>query len=103
MSRLDGRPVSVQADADEKPVALCIGNPDTDPLPVVRYLTYWREWIGILDGEPERDVWRVETPRGICELHCLRYLSPPQHAEAAGTADPDMVVQKQWLLYRWED
>jgi hypothetical protein len=28
--------------------------------------------VGILDGEPERDIWHVLTARGACELHHLR-------------------------------
>jgi hypothetical protein len=37
---------------------------------------------GALEGEPERDVWKVETARGILELH---------H------------VQKSWILAKEED
>ncbi|MDX1931201.1 MAG: hypothetical protein SFU56_01210 [Capsulimonadales bacterium] len=52
---------------------------------------HWREWLGALDGEPERDIWQVELPQGVCELHCLRDpLAPPP-------------IPEYWLLDRWED
>lgn len=79
MSRIANRPVSVEIDpATGEPLRV-------DGIVVRRVLDHWREWIGILQGEPERDLWRLEleTPRGICEVHFLE----PNH----------------WLLARWED
>ncbi|MES2465414.1 MAG: hypothetical protein V4671_33010 [Armatimonadota bacterium] len=77
MSRISNRLVSVETD----PVT---GEPlRVEGVPVRRVLDHWREWIGILQGESERDLWRLETPLGICEVHLLR----PSH----------------WLLARWED
>lgn len=52
----------------------------------------FREWIGALQGEPERDIWRLDTQQGICELH---FLHPP-------IMDGD-ALDGDWLLYRWED
>src|SRR5688500_18411054 len=72
VSRLVGRPVTVTCDGDDKPLSLLLPGARR-PLSVRRVVAHWREWIGVLDGEPERDVWQVETLRGICELHCLRY------------------------------
>ena len=77
MSRIVSRPVSVETDpATGEPLRV-------DGVAVRRVLDHWREWIGILQGEPERDLWRLETPHGICEVHCVA----PSH----------------WLLARWED
>lgn len=39
---------------------------------VLHVHSFHREWIGALEGEPERDVWKVETARGILELHRVR-------------------------------
>lgn len=90
MSRQQGRLIDVKADAEGNPVAFSL--PDGSAMQtVVAYLSYWREWIGVLDGEPERDVWCVETTHGICEIHCLR--SP------LGTEDSP----ETWLLHAWED
>lgn len=90
MSRLDGRRIAVETDTDGNPIAFVIAD-QQEPQPVLHTLAYWREWIGILDGEPERDIWRVETPRGICEIHNLRY--PRSKNEWS----------KTWLLHAWED
>jgi hypothetical protein len=86
MSRLDGRIISVETDSDGNPIAFILPGSPRDE--VRQQLTYWREWIGILSGEPERDVWRVQTPRGICEIHCLR---------------PATVTTAMWVLHSWED
>ncbi len=80
MSRITNRPVNVETDPDT-------GEPlRVDGIVVRRVLDHWREWIGILQGEPERDLWRLETPRGICEVHQLQIKSA-----------------SCWLLARWED
>ena len=39
---------------------------------VLHVHSFHKEWIGVLEGEPERDVWRVETAKGIVELHRVR-------------------------------
>jgi hypothetical protein len=87
VSRLDGRPIRVKTDIEGRPIAFLL--PDGSPeQKIFRRLAYWREWIGVLDGEPERDIWRVETIQGgICEIHCL---NPIQAAET-------------WILHGWED
>lgn len=75
MSRVVGQPIAV------------VTNPQGAPCwvsgwEVLHVHSYHREWIGALEGEPERDVWKVETARGILELHYLR---------------------DTWLLAKWED
>lgn len=60
---------------------------------VLHVAGWYREWIGALEGEPERDVWRVETGSGLMELHHLH-----EPAESLIPADPGV-----WLLARWED
>jgi hypothetical protein len=95
VSRLDGRPAAVTCDAGGQPQAFTLPG-ENRPVPVVTVLDHFREWIGALEGEPQRDVWQVETARGgVCELH---YLSHPTEDgdEPAGDAGG-------WLLYRWED
>ena len=80
MSRRVNTPATVQTDPDTGvPVRV-------DGAPVLAVLDHWREWIGILQSEPERDVWRVELARGICELHKLH-----------------LVHSSCWLLAGWED
>jgi hypothetical protein len=107
MSRLVGRPVEVICD-NGVPVAFRLNGPALitpaacppvnggQELQVIGLVAHWREWIGVLDGEPERDVWQVETPHGTCELHCLRH--PNDQADEPGENDPG-----EWLLYRWDD
>ncbi len=46
-------------------------------------LDHCREWIGIIQVYPETDIWRVEIPRGICDLHFVK----PNH----------------WTLHNWMD
>jgi len=87
VNRLDGRLIAVETDGDGNPVAFTL--PDGQPpQAILNHLAYWREWIGVLEGEPERDVWWVRTPRGICEIHCLRQ----------PTAETEV-----WLLHAWGD
>lgn len=80
MSRMDGRVVQVEESVLGLPLAVRLENGHL--LPVHQVVGRWREWLGALAGEPERDVWQVETPRGTLELH-----------QVAG----------EWLLFRWED
>ena len=75
MSRIVGQPLAV------------VTNPVGEPCwvsgwEVLHVHSHHREWIGALEGEPERDVWRVETARGILEIHHVLDI---------------------WLLARWED
>ena len=90
MSRRVNEPVLVDCNTEGEPCAVRFAV-STHSFKVLVRLSHWREWIGVLDGEPERDVWMVQLPQGICELHCLRYpLTEPPSPE-------------NWLLYRWED
>ena len=76
--------------ADGAPAAFLV--PGTrDVVEISGVVDHWREWIGALDGEPERDVWRVETARGTCELHGL--------AVPKGDEEPE----RSWILFRWDD
>ena len=77
MSRLVEMPVAVVTNPEQEP---CVVNGSQ----IVQVLSHHREWIGVLEGEPERDVWKVETIRGVLELHYLR-------------------DSGQWLHARWED
>lgn len=101
MSRLDGRPITVETDRDGNPIAFTL--PDgSSRQSILSHLTYWREWIGILDGEPERDIWWVETTHGICEIHCLRYL-PSGESGTGDTRRQVTLLKEMWLLHAWED
>lgn len=88
MSRLDGRWATVTTGEQGQPVGFLPAGTRA-VLPVLGVRRHWREWLGALDGEPERDIWQVETPPGVCEMHCLR--TPGE--ESGG----------QWLVFRWED
>lgn len=97
MSRLDGRPVEVTCDTAGRPEVFTITG-ESCSLTVRAVFDHWREWIGALDGEPERDVWQVETVRGVCELHHLRH--PTEGAdEPAAVRDPEHNGGR----VRWED
>jgi len=91
MSRLDGRYADVRRDNAD---GLSDFTPrgEKNSIPITGKIEHFREWIGVLDGEPERDIWRVETPRGTCELHHLR----PPSAE-------DNEPHGYWLIFRWDD
>lgn len=93
MSRRDGRRVVVTCDGEGRPAAFVLPG-SRRSLPILGPTGHWREWIGILEGEPERDVWRVETPLGVCELHCLKH---------ATEDDEDHGGAGEWLLFGWED
>ncbi len=89
MSRVVQCPVYVVCNDWGEPIALTLSARGRS-LPVLSRLSHWREWVGALDGEPERDVWLIELTVGVCEVHCLR--QPTQKA----TSD-------HWILHRWED
>jgi hypothetical protein len=91
MSRLDGRYADVQQDKMGLPSGFTARG-ERSVIHVTGVAEHHREWIGVLEGEPERDVWRVETPRGTCELHQLRH-------PTAEEDDP----YGDWLIFRWDD
>ena len=96
VSRRFARPVAVRLSPDGAPARIkWVGGSGAQSLPVLAVAEHWREWIGALDGEPERDVWRVETPAGPCELHHLRAAPDPEGADGSGGGE--------WILARWED
>ena len=96
MSRLDGRMIQVETDGDGNPTAFTLPG-GTLCQKVINYISYWREWIGILEGEPERDIWWVQTEGGICEIHCLRYLTTDKPDKQAASRE------SMWLIHAWED
>jgi hypothetical protein len=87
MSRLVGMPVAVVTNPSQEPCVIN-GAPEEPCMvngsQIMQILSHHREWIGALEGETERDVWKVETVQGVLELH---------HLHASG----------QWLHARWED
>jgi len=96
VSRLDGRAAEVACNVTGQPQAFTLAG-EKRPVPVAAVLEHWREWIGALNGEPQRDVWQVETAHcGVCELHHLRH---PSHHSDEDNGDQTGA----WLLYRWED
>ncbi len=95
MSRCVNLPIYVECDKNGEPIALAFG-PSRSSVPVLKRMKHWREWIGILDGEPERDIWQVELTSGVCELHCLRYPCSTETTSLYPSSG-------DWLLYRWED
>ena len=93
MSRLDGRWANVDCDGRGQPARFVLAGTKAT-VPVLGVRRHWREWLGALDGEPERDIWQVETPPGVCELHCLREPSEDEEENACNG---------RWLVFRWED
>ena len=91
MSRLDGRYADVEVDGTGGLTGFCIRG-ERGLVPVLSVAEHFREWIGLLDGEPERDIWRVDTARGSCELHHLRQ-------PTSGNDEPE----GYWVLFRWDD
>ena len=91
MSRLDGRYADVQTDALGRPIQFTASG-SRQEVTVHGWASHHREWIGVLDGEAQRDVWLVATNRGVCELHRL---SRP----IADDDDGDC----EWVLFRKED
>ncbi len=94
MSRIVNTPLAVVCDVDDKPVSFRWRR---DSIAVLTVCHHWREWVGALDGEAERDIWRVDTAQGIAELHHLHAASLAEGEEA------DNSPPGQWILYRWED
>jgi hypothetical protein len=91
MSRLDGRYLTVETDPRGRPTQF---TPHGDrAVPVTGWSKHWREWIGVLDGQPERAIWQVVTEQGACELHHLRQPTDEDEEPAGG----------EWVLFRWED
>lgn len=90
MSRRISRFVDVQCSAKGVPLFIHTGRAS---LPIREVVDDWREWFGAIFGEPERDVWIVDTPKGIYELHHVGY-SPDKDAEKA---------QGEWIMERVED
>lgn len=103
MSRLVGRPVAVDSAPGGAPASLRLW--DGRDLPVVAVLDRWREWFGVLEGEPERDVWRVDTPAGACELHQIRTAAGVGEAEVSGgpPAGSSGEACGVWVLHAWLD
>ena len=113
MSRRVCLPVRVACTPEDEPVAigfegdLPAGRGKPYLVPIRARISHWREWVGVLDGEPERDVWQVETALGVCELHCLRYHPCGQgdQTRTAGALESEREAEREgeWLLFRWED
>lgn len=91
MSRLDGRWADVRCDGLGRPTGFVPSGNRTE-VAVLDWASHHREWIGLLDGEAQRDVWLVATDKGTYELHRL---SRPQSDE-----DED---GGEWVLFRRED
>ena len=91
MSRLDGRYADVQTDSLGRPTQF-VASGSRQEVVVHGWASHHREWIGVLDGEAQRDVWLVATNRGVCELHRL---SRPKSDEDEGDFE--------WVLFRRED
>lgn len=91
MSRLDGRWAAVRCDGLGRPATFVPSGSRTE-VAVLDWASHHREWIGLLDGESQRDVWLISTNKGTCELHRL---SRPQSDD-----DDD---GGEWVLFRWED
>jgi hypothetical protein len=70
------------------------------PIDVTAVRDYWREWFNIVQGEPERDVWQVETGRGLLELH---HVLPPLGTAMSAAVDDTGDTNDKWFLARWED
>ena len=91
MSRLVKRPVAVLCDAAGRPSLLVL---DRDRFPVLAVGGHWREWIGVVDGAPERDIRRVETARGISALHNTRRVP-------GRPTDEDPEPEGEWIPHAW--
>ena len=91
MSRLDGRHADVQTDPLGRPTRF-VASGSRQEVAVHGWASHHREWIGVLDGEAQRDVWLVATNRGVCELH--RLSRPASDDEEDGG---------EWVLFRRED
>lgn len=91
---LVGRPVSVTMDTQGIPLLM-------EDMPILDISDHYREWVGILEGLPQVDIWRVRTAQGIGELHfvCHPVASPPDKENHLLVTQP----VGHWLLVRWED
>ena len=114
MSRRLGRSVEVRCDGCGVPTDILTGRAC---LTVCGVVDGWREWFGAAFGEPERDVWIVDTPQGVYELHCV-YESHCVRVPGVSIADPAVSAsdapdepcptrgcsgQGHWFLERSED
>ena len=90
MSRHLRRSVDVQCDERGVPLFIAFGRAS---LPVCEVVDDWREWFGAAFGEGERDVWIVDTSRGIYELHHIGFASEGQQGHIEG----------HWVIERTED
>lgn len=93
MSRRVNQPVAVDAADDGAPVAFCWHDRWHS---VRQVLKHTREWIGVLDGEPQRDIFVIRSERGVCELH---FSSFPSDDAGDDTVDGSGT----WLLAAWCD
>ena len=91
MSRLDGRYIDVETGGEDRPLSF-LPHGERTRVAVTGWAKHWREWVGILDGDMERDIWHVATGVGPCELHHLRQ----------PTAEDDE-PSGYWLIFRWDD
>ena len=94
MSRLAVKAVQVICTPEGMPTVIITGR---TRFVVGGIVDRWREWFDVNDGEPEREVWIVDTDGGMCEVHGLR---PFPSSEPPGEED---VPCAEWLLCRWED
>ncbi len=94
MSRLDGRYADVHTDFLGRPIQF-VASGSRQEVTVQGWASHHREWIGILDGEAQRDVWLVATHRGVCELH--RLSRPKSDDDDSDEGDCE------WVLFRRED
>lgn len=99
MSRRLRRSVEVQCDGRGVPAIILMGRAS---LPVYGVVDGWREWFGAVFGEPERDVWIVDTPQGVYELHCVRFPGE-EHSKELSADDQTGREQGQWVMERAED
>lgn len=95
MSRLAAKAVQVICTPEGMPTVIITGR---TRLLVGGIVDRWREWFDVLDGEPEHEVWVLDTDAGICEVHGLRPY--PSTEPQPGEVD---VPCAEWLLCRWED
>lgn len=97
MSKLDGRWADVRCDGLGRPAAF-LPSGSRQEVTVHGWASHHREWIGVLNGEAQRDVWLVATNQGVCELHRL---SRPTSDEDEG--ESEWGEESEWVLFRRED
>jgi hypothetical protein len=89
VSRLVNLPVEVEVNAAGEPVAVHVpGNPE--PIPVDDLGEHYVMWVGVLRGEPQREVFQAKFGGAIGELHCLR-----KHGDRSKPGD--------WVIHRGMD